>query len=64
VLVSDEFGRQWAPTVYLADDRLVTADQRRRSKEAGSFGWVREVGAADGVQQVDVRIRLKEQADF
>lgn len=63
-LVTDDFGHQWAPTVYLADDRLVTADQRGRSEEAGQFGWVREVGTADGVQHVDVRIRLRKQADF
>lgn len=63
-LESVDFGRQWAPTVFLSDDPLVTADQRRRSKEAGEFGWVREVQTADGVQHVDVRIRLKEKADF
>ncbi len=63
-LESVDFGRQWAPKVFLSDDPLVTADQRRRSKEAGEFGWVREVQTADGVQHVDVRIRLKEKADF
>ena len=63
-LVSGDFGRQWAPTVYLADDPLVTSDERSRSKESGQFGWVRGVETADGVQHVDVRIRLKEKADF
>lgn len=63
-LDSDDFGRQWAPTVYLADDALVTADQHRRSKEAGEFGWVREVQTVDGVQHVNVMIRLKNEADF
>ncbi len=63
-LESVDFGRQWAPKVFLSDDPLVTADQRRRSKEAREFAWVREVQAADGVQHVDVRIRLKEKADF
>lgn len=63
-LESNDYGRQWAPTVYLADDPLVSSDQRRRSKEAGEFGWVREVETNNGVQQIYVRIRLKEEADF
>ena len=63
-LESDGFGRQWAPTVYLADDPLVTSDQRRHAKEASEFGWVKEVATRDGVQHVNVRIRLKKEADF
>lgn len=63
-LESVDFGPQWAPKVFLSDDPLVTADQRQRSKEAGEFGFVREVQSADNVQHVDVRIRLKEEADF
>lgn len=63
-LESSDFGRQWAPKVFLSDDPLVTADQRRRSKDAGEFAWVLDVQTADGVQHVDVTIRLKEEADF
>ena len=63
-LVSADYGRQWAPTVYLADDPQVTADQRRRSKEAGEFSWVREVQSVKGVQHVKVRVQLKGKADF
>lgn len=63
-LESETFGRQWAPKIFFSDDPHVTAGQRRRSKKAGEFGWVREVRVADGVQHVDVRIRLKESADF
>ena len=63
-LETSELGRQWAPTVFLSDDPQVTADQRRRSKDAGDFAWVRDVRSTDGVQHVDVRIRLKEKADF
>lgn len=61
---SADFGRQWAPKVFLSDDQLVTAEQRRRSGEAGEFGAVREVEIIDGVQHIDVNIRLKESADF
>ncbi|MBZ0113662.1 MAG: hypothetical protein K8J08_14450 [Thermoanaerobaculia bacterium] len=63
-LESADFGRQWAATVFFLDDPLVTEDQRRRSKEAGEFGWLREVREVDGVQHVDVRFRLKETGDF
>lgn len=63
-LESNDYGRQWAPTVYLADDPLVSPDERRRSREAGEFGWVPDVETRDGVQRISVRIRLKEQADF
>lgn len=63
-LESNDYGRQWAPTVYFADDPLVSSDQRRRSREAGEFGWVQEVETNNGVQHVHVRIRLKEKADF
>lgn len=63
-LESVEYGRQWAPTVFLSDDPQVTADQRRRSKEAGEFAWVREVQIIDGIQHIKVRFQLKEKADF
>ncbi|MEM1127961.1 MAG: hypothetical protein AAGI71_15035 [Bacteroidota bacterium] len=63
-LVSDAFGRQWAPTVYLADDPRVSAEQRRRSDEAAPYGGVQPVDLVDGVHQLDVQIRLKEDADF
>jgi hypothetical protein len=63
-LESDEFGRQWAPTVYLADDPLVSSDQRRRSSKAGEFGFVREVEISGGTQSIVVLIRLNESADF
>ncbi|NNE36635.1 MAG: hypothetical protein HKN13_15485 [Rhodothermales bacterium] len=63
-LESADFGRQWAPKVFLADDPLVTARERRRSEKAGEFGWVRDPRIENGVQYVDVRFRLKERADF
>lgn len=61
---SPDHGRQWAPKVFFADDPLVTASERRRSEEAGKFGWVRAVERVDGVEYIDVLIQLKEQADF
>ena len=61
---SQVFGRQWAPTLFFAEDSLVTERQRRQSTEAGEFGGVRKVSVVDGIQHVELRIRLKEKADF
>jgi protocatechuate 3,4-dioxygenase, beta subunit len=63
-LESQDFGRQWAPTLFFADDSLVTERQRRQSTEAGEFGGVRKIVAVGDTQHVEVRIRLKEKADF
>jgi protocatechuate 3,4-dioxygenase beta subunit len=63
-LESPTFGRQWAPTVYLSDDALVTKRRREQSAAAGEFGWVRDVESVEGVQRIDVKFRLKEKADF
>jgi protocatechuate 3,4-dioxygenase, beta subunit len=57
-------GRQWAHMVFLADDRRVTARQREQSAAAGEFAWVKQPRIINGVQSMDVRIRLKEEADF
>lgn len=63
-LVSDRFGRQWAPKVFLSDDPMVPARERSRSEQAGEFGWVLEPQTEAGVQYLDVKIRLKDTADF
>ncbi|GAA4869007.1 hypothetical protein [Luteimonas vadosa] len=63
-LDSPVHGRQWAPTVFLADDPMVPPEQRRRSAGAGRFGWVLDVETRQGVQHVSVNVRLKEEADF
>ena len=63
-LVSADFGRQWAPKIFFSDDPLVPAHQRRQSKKAGEFGWIREIRIKDGEQHVDVKFQLKEKADF
>ena len=61
---SQDFGRQWTPTLFFADDSLVTERQHRQSSAAGEFGGVRRVSVIDDIQHVEVRIRLKEKADF
>lgn len=64
VIESDDFGRQWDPTIYFSDDPLVSEATRRRSEEAGEFGNVLDVETTNDVQHVNLTIRLKEEADF
>jgi protocatechuate 3,4-dioxygenase beta subunit len=61
---SQELGKQWAPTIFFSDDPLVTEKAREESAEAGEFGWVRDINVVDGIQRTDVKIRLKDKADF
>lgn len=63
-LVSTAYGRQWAPTVYLADDPLVTDAQRHKSREAGKFAWVSAVANNGETQVLDLHMQLREDADF
>jgi protocatechuate 3,4-dioxygenase beta subunit len=61
---SRDHGRQWAPVFFFSDDPLVTESKRRQSAQAAEFGAVRQVSVVDGVQHIQVRIRLKPKADF
>jgi protocatechuate 3,4-dioxygenase, beta subunit len=63
-LETEAYGHQWAHMVFLADDRRVTARQREQSAAAGEFAWVKQPRIINGVQHMDVRIRLKGKADF
>jgi protocatechuate 3,4-dioxygenase, beta subunit len=63
-LVSAEFGRQWAPTVYFSDDPPRLADGLAQSAAAGEFGWVRPVRRAGETQEMELKIRLKEKGEF
>jgi protocatechuate 3,4-dioxygenase beta subunit len=63
-LVSTEFGRQWAPTVYFSDDPPRLAKGTAESAEAAEFGRVRPVRMVGKTQETDLKIRLKEKGDF
>lgn len=63
-LVSKEYGRQWAPKVFLGGDPLVTARQRSRSIAAGTFASVVETQRVDGVDVLRVYLPLDVTADF
>ncbi|MBT8184120.1 MAG: hypothetical protein KJN76_04725 [Eudoraea sp.] len=62
--VSNKFGRQWAPKIFLSDDPLLTESQRQKSKKAGNNGWISEVREINGTQFIDVNIKLKKNGDF
>ena len=63
-LLTEKFGRQWAPTVYFADDPKVNADKRARAKKAGKFSWLVEVSESEGVQFIQVNIQIKNSQTF
>lgn len=63
-VVSESYGRQWAPTVFFSDDPSLSASQRNESKKAGRFGWIAQVNKENGVQTITINIRLKESGDF
>jgi protocatechuate 3,4-dioxygenase beta subunit len=63
-LESPRFGRQWAHTIYFAEDPLISKATRKQSADAGEYGWVRDVVVVDGIQRAHVKFRLKSKADF
>lgn len=54
-LLTESYGRQWAPTVYLADDPLV---------KAGSSKRICAVEKINGTQSIQLNIQVKKQGDF
>ena len=50
--------------VLFEDDRLVTAAEREKSKQAGMFGAVRPVTKRNGVDHVDINLKLEERSRF
>jgi protocatechuate 3,4-dioxygenase beta subunit len=50
--------RRWTGDVLFADDELLTAAEREKSSREGVFGSVRTVRTRDGVQEVDVNIKI------
>lgn len=63
-IVSEKYGRQWAPKVFLSDDPTLTEAQHNDSKKAGKFGWISEVREKDEIQYISVNIKLKKRGDF
>ena len=61
---SEALGKQWAPTIYFSDDPLVSEERKSESRKNGEFGSVKAVKMGDGVQYINVKIKLNETADF
>lgn len=56
--------RRFTGDVLFADDEIVTAAEREASARDGIFGSVRSVQARNGVQEVDVYLRIVERGLF
>lgn len=63
-VVTRQYGRQWTQELHFADDRFVTAEERRASAAAAPFGGVCEIEKQDGLEQVRFSVRLKPKGDF
>lgn len=63
-VVSIEFGKQWAQKIHFFDDPKISDREKQLSAASGQFGWLKEVKTFDGIQHIDVAIKLKEKADF
>lgn len=63
-VVSTEFGKQWAQKIHFFDDPKISDREKQLSAASGQFGWLKEVKTFDGIQHIDVAIKLKEKADF
>lgn len=62
--ISQKFGRQWAPTVFFANDPMLTKELKARSKEAEPFGFIKDVTFTEDEQEIHVTIKLKRKTDF
>lgn len=56
--------RRFTADVLFSDDELVTAAERDKSAREGAFGSVRAVSVRDGVQEVDVHLRITDTGLF
>ena len=63
-IVSTKYGRQWAPTVFLADDPMVPESKRTLAGKKGKFTDVCGVREIDGIQYINIHVKLKEKGDF
>jgi len=56
--------QRWSTGVLFSDDELVTAVEREASARAGVFGDVRTVRVVNGVQEIDVQLKIPETGLF
>jgi protocatechuate 3,4-dioxygenase, beta subunit len=56
--------RRWVPGLLFDGDPLITAEERATSARAGQFGSIRPVVVRDGVQYVELNIRITDEGIF
>ena len=56
--------RRWTADVLFSDDELVSASDRAASLKDGVFGGVRSVRVNNGVQEVDVQLKITQAGRF
>ena len=56
--------RQWVKDLEFADDPFISASARRASAAAGKFASVAEVSVRDGVQHVNLNLRIEDEGFF
>jgi protocatechuate 3,4-dioxygenase, beta subunit len=56
--------RRWTTELHFDDDPKVSARERETSKQAGMFGGVRPVTKRDGVDHVEIHLRIEPRGLF
>ncbi len=60
-VVSEKYGKQWAPKVFLADDPIT---QKQRKTISGRNNIIAEIKQDSEVQSIKIEFSLKKAADF
>lgn len=56
--------RRWTTSLEFDDDPTVTARQREASRQAGMFGGIRPVTKRDGIDHVEINLRIESRGLF
>lgn len=62
--VSERYGKQWAPKIFFDDDPMTTDLQRSKSKNEDKHQRVCKVHKVNGIEYVEVNIKLRNRKDF
>jgi protocatechuate 3,4-dioxygenase beta subunit len=63
-LEGPELPRRWTTELEFDDDPKVTSGRREASLRAGMFGGVRPVTKRDGVDHVEINLRIEDRGLF
>lgn len=62
--VSSEYGKQWAPKIFLIGESTDPDKPKKRIENFDRFSTIKKTITIDGIQHMDINIKLKESADF